>query len=156
MKKHICRILSVILVVCLMVIPANAASDVVTVDAVAVPLPAFTGTLPSVAPIGISKSISCASENYFVLGVDYYVTKGKTTLNVESCTWSPQACDIIIGFYPCDDSSGHGPYGVRFSGGSVTNKTIRSIYVPTGMYWLYVYNAGTRDITGTINYSVSN
>ena len=135
MKKHICRILSVILVVCLMVIPANAASDVETVDAVAVPLPAFTGTLPSVAPMGISKSISCASENYFVLGVDYYVTKG---------------------FYPCDDSSGHGPYGVRFSGGSVTNKTIRSIYVPTGMYWLYVYNAGTRDITGTINYSVSN
>lgn len=51
MKKHICRILSVILVVCLMVIPANAASDVETVDAVAVPLPAFTGTLPSVAPM---------------------------------------------------------------------------------------------------------
>lgn len=154
MKKHICRILSVILAVCLMVIPVNAASDVETVEAVAVPLPAYTGTLPPVAPMGISKSISCASKTYSApLSVDYYVTPGKTKLNIESCTWSPQACDIIIGFYPCDASSG--PYGVRFSGGSISNKTVTTGNVPAGMYWVYVYNAGSSKVTGTINYSVS-
>lgn len=154
MKKQISRILSVIMVVCLMVIPVNAASDVETVEAVEVSLPAYTGTLPPVAPMGLSRAISCSPKTYSApLSVDYYVTPGKTKLNIESCTWSPQACDIIVGFYPCDAS--YSPYGVRFSGGSIYDKTVTTANVPAGMYWVYVYNAGSRKVTGTINYSIS-
>lgn len=52
-------------------------------------------------------------------------------------------------------TTGTEPYGVRLSGGSAHNLTITTENVPTGMYWIYVYNNGDYSVNGVVQYSVS-
>lgn len=153
MKKAICLVFSAVLFVFLAAAPVSAES---TIEAVELPLPEYIGELPSVVPLGLSRNFTCNPGSYSdPLVVDYYVTQGTTKLIVESCTWNPPACDIVVGFYPCV-ATNPGPFGVRFSGGSIGEReTIRTTNIPTGMYWVYVYNAGYTSVSGTINYSIS-
>lgn len=152
MKKSVCMVLAVLLFASFAATPVSAAS---VIEAVPLPLPEYEGQLPSVVPFGASRSISCAPGAYSQpLAVDYYVTQGVTELTIESCTWYPQACDIVVGFYPCV-ATNIKPAGATLSGGSAYGKTIGTSNVPSGMYWVYVYNAGYTSVTGQINFSIS-
>lgn len=152
MKKIVSLVVTAIMLVSMMGVSANAES---VLEAVPVSLPEYVGKLPPVVPQGASHDISCSPGTYAApLAVDYYVTPGVTSLTIESCTWGPQASDIIVGFYPCI-ATNPGPFGVRFSGGAITNSTIYTYNVPAGMYWVYVYNAGAFPISGTMNFYIS-
>ena len=154
MKRYFSIVLALLMLVSFCSFSVAADSDD-TVGAVPITLPKNVNVSQLVMPLSESAKIDCGPDHYsYPLKTDYYVTKGKTKIIVESCTWSPQACDIIIGFFPSDEGAGD-VYGVRFSGGSISNKTIRSVNVPSGTYWIFVYNAGYTAITGTINYSVA-
>lgn len=154
MKGYLSIILALLMFVSFCAFPATADSGD-TVDAVPIALPMDIDISQFVTPFSASSDIYCGPDHYSApLETDYKVTTGKTKIVVESCTWSPQACDIIIGFFPSDPGASD-VYGVRFSGGSISNKTIRSVNVPSGMYWIFVYNAGYTTITGKINYSVA-
>ena len=85
---------------------------------------------------------------------DYNVISGSTKLSISSLTWVYPTCDITVGFFP-SGTTGTTPYGVRLSGGSASNLTITTENVPSGMYWIYIYNNGDYTVNGTIYFSVS-
>ena len=61
----------------------------------------------------------------------------------------------VIPYINFSGATGTEPYGVRLSGGSAHNLTITTENVPTGMYWIYVYNNGDYSVNGVVQYSVS-
>lgn len=152
MKKIVSLVLSAVLLVFLAAPPVSATS---TVEAVELPLPEYTGELPSVVPMGFSRSFSCNPGGYAEpLATDYYVTQGKTKLVIEGGAWELADCDVSVGFYPAV-ATNPGPFGVTFSGGVFQRTVITTNNVPSGNYWIYVYNDGYAPVSGTISYSIS-
>lgn len=130
-------------------------STTLVAEPVSLPSPNFSQSPSQVAPMATSKNFSCGSGHFAEpLQSDYYVIQGSTKLKITSMTWNPPECDITIGFFP-SGTTGTEPYGVRLSGGSAHNLTITTENVPTGMYWIYVYNNGDYSVNGVVQYSVS-
>lgn len=130
-------------------------STTLVAEPVSLPSPNFSQSPSQVAPMATSKNFSCESGHFAEpLQSDYYVIQGSTKLKITSMTWNPAVCDITVGFFP-SGTTGTEPYGVRLSGGSAHNLTITTENVPTGMYWIYVYNNGDYSANGVIQYSVS-
>ena len=152
MKKIVSLVLSAVLLVLLAAPPVSATS---TVEAVELPLPEYTGELPSVVPMGVFRNFSCNPGGYAdPLVTDYYVTQGRTELVIEGGSWQLADCDIKVGFYP-GVATNPGPFSVTFSGGVFQRTVITTDNVPSGNYWIFVYNAGYAPVSGTISYSIS-
>lgn len=86
-----------------------------------------------------------------ILQLEYNVVSGKTVLHINSCSWSPLSKNISIGFYASDAS---GIYKSYFSGGSISNFDIYTDNVPSGEYWVFLYNEGDESITGAIDFHI--
>lgn len=133
----------------------SADNTTLAAEPMSLPVPDFNQFPSQVAPMATSKNFSCGSGHFAEpLQSDYYVIQGSTKLKITSMTWNPPVCDITIGFFP-SGTTGTEPYGVRLSGGSAYNLTITTENVPTGMYWIYVYNNGDYSANGVVQYSVS-
>lgn len=144
-RKIICTVLALTLVLSI-AIPASAD----TLSAEIQDLEPGEISYPVSSARANSKSIYATSKGYSYVQ-EYNVVQGETVLHINSCTWNP-AYNIGIGFY---SSTADGIYGVQFSGGSISNRNISTANVPSGTYFIYVYNYGTSTITGAINYYVS-
>lgn len=83
----------------------------------------------------------------------YAIVKEDTRLNISSCVWSPVTQSVFIGFRNVDTNR---IYGCTITGGSVRPISITSAGVPDGEYQIFVKNSGTKPISGTFNYWVSN
>ena len=82
----------------------------------------------------------------------YYITQGSDYLTINSLTWTPSGQNVAVGFYNVNTDTA---YTVTYSGGSVVNGLISTSTVPTGEYKIYVRNAGSKSISGSISYSMS-
>ena len=175
MKKCICRILSVILVVCLMVIPVNAASDAETTNGFTYtpiltngePSPGGSFTIDDVqlAPIrSDAETFSLYATRYFGFGellynnvmsdwVEYEVQQGDdVSVNVTSCSWYPHTCNLEVGIL---NLTGSDTLCKNVTGGEYSG-TMTFRNVNAGTYIVYVRNLSSRTITdGSIRYSIS-
>lgn len=175
MKKQICRILSVILVICLMVIPVNAASDTESANGF-VYTPILTNGEPSpggsftiddvkLAPIrSDAETFAIYATRYFGFSdllynnimsdwVEYEVQQGDSvTVKVTSCSWYPHTCKLEVGILNLtgSDSLCKNVTGGEYSG------TLTFSNVNAGTYIVYVRNLSSRTVTdGSIRYSIS-
>ncbi|MBQ8813012.1 MAG: hypothetical protein IJZ85_00745 [Lachnospiraceae bacterium] len=86
-----------------------------------------------------------SSSTYYVSGEDSYI-------QIQQLTWWEPVNDIVVGWY---NTQTHKYYGLAYSGGNISNRTISSEGVPDGMYKIYVKNAGSDTLqSGTLQYSV--
>ena len=133
----------------------SAEDTTLAAEPMSLPIPDFSQSPPQVTPMALYRSFTCGAGHYAdPLLSDYYVAQGTTKLTISSLTWNPPSCDITVGFFP-SGTTGVKPYGVRISGGSTSNLTITTENVPTGTYWIYIYNNGSYTANGTIHFSVS-
>lgn len=82
----------------------------------------------------------------------YNIQDEDATLTITSMTWDFGAQELLVGWYNIDTGV---DYFVRFTGGEVSDFDISSYRLPDGDYRVYVKNNGTRAVTGTIRYNVS-
>ena len=82
----------------------------------------------------------------------YNIQDEDATLTITSMTWDFGAQELLVGWYNIDTGV---DYFVRFTGGEVSDFDISSYHLPDGDYRVYVKNNGTRAVTGTIRYNVS-
>lgn len=81
----------------------------------------------------------------------YYITSGTDKLKVHSLTWTPTGQNISVAFINAQTGD---TYAVAYSGGSVSNKIIKTTTVPTGEYYVAVVNYdGPSTVTGALSYS---
>lgn len=133
----------------------SADNTTLAAEPLSLPVPDFNQFPSQVSPMALYKSFSCEAGHYAEpLLSDYNVISGSTKLSISSLTWVYPTCDITVGFFP-SGTTGTTPYGVRLSGGSASNLTITTENVPSGMYWIYIYNSGDYTVNGTIYFSVS-
>jgi len=100
----------------------------------------------------ISQNFGDLAGHNYVNCCDCQVTQGKTKIIIDSCSWLPTH-DIEIGF--CSNATGK-DYGATLSGGSVHNVTISTDNVPSGAYWMYIYNkSASRISSGVLFYSIT-
>ena len=166
MKKCICRILSVILVVCLMVIPVNATSDAETTNGFTYtpiltngePSPGGSFTIDDVqlAPIRSDADFGFGEllyNNIMSDWVEYEVQQGDdVSVNVTSCSWYPHTCKLEVGIL---NLTGSDTLCKNVTGGEYSG-TMTFRNVNAGTYIVYVRNRSSRTITdGSIRYSIS-
>lgn len=82
----------------------------------------------------------------------YYISDEDAMLTINSCTWSPSSQDVKIGWYNVDTGA---TYTVTYDGGEIDSKRINSKGVPDGDYKICIINAGSKSITGALQYEVS-
>ena len=82
----------------------------------------------------------------------YNIQDEDATLTITSMTWDFGAQELLVGWYNIDTGV---DYFGRFTGGEVSDFDISSYRLPDGDYRVYVKNNGTRAVTGTIRYNVS-
>lgn len=144
--------MSCFLIVCMLfTVPIPTFADATTVDATIASESCVPGTvqLPDTnvpCPLTNLKSFGGLSVGELKVLGEGKVKKGSTKLVVDSCSWYPNS-SIEIGFY---DSPSGIRYGVVYTGGSISNSSIRTINVPDGYYFWYVKNLGDYDITDGI------
>lgn len=80
-----------------------------------------------------------------------YLYNGEDAMLINSLTWSSSGQDIRVGFQNVQTGK---LYGYTFSGGTVTNFTLKMGDAPTGEYKIYVQNvgSGTQKISGNMSY----
>lgn len=157
MKKNLLRIVSFVLafVVCFgasAMAYAAEPSEEESVDYIVLPEvegEAIEGITPRA---GTNFSFSLASGGSKKSNETYYITQGEDSLYVSTLTWSPSGQTLKVGYYNVDTGTS---YVVSVSGGSVSGKTIGTKTVPTGEYRIYVKNAGSASVSGSISYTVS-
>lgn len=81
----------------------------------------------------------------------YYISNEDAMLTINSCTWSPSSQDVKIGWYNVDNKV---TYTVTYDGGDISSKKINSSGVPNGDYKVCIINAGSKSITGALQYEV--
>lgn len=175
MKKHICRILSVILSVYLMVIPVNAASNGKNADDFTYtpvltngelsPSGSFSVDDVQLAPIcSDAETYALYATRYFGFDdflhnniisdwVEYEVRQGDSvTVNVTSCSWYPHTCNIEVGILSL---TGPESMCAKLTSGDYSGELVFDD-VNAGTYIVYVRNLSSRTITdGSMRYSVS-
>ena len=81
----------------------------------------------------------------------YYISNEDAMLTINSCTWNPSSQDVKIGWYNVDNKI---TYTVTYGGGDISSKKINSSGVPDGDYKVCIINAGSKSITGALQYEV--
>lgn len=93
-------------------------------------------------------SLSCTA---FAVEEVEYEPSTEETIIINSCTWSPSSQDVKIGWYNVDNKV---TYTVTYDGGDISGKKINSSGVPNGDYKVCIINAGSKSITGALQYEV--
>jgi hypothetical protein len=78
-----------------------------------------------------------------------YLTN-KDKLKVEALTWAPMGNDVRVEVFNINTGQG---YGVNYSGGSITNRTISLTTIPAGDYRVFVVNISSSNVSGILQYS---
>lgn len=153
--KKIVSLVCIMLLILSFSIPASAASQLGFVEDVHEEILQETDSSlsnPVVRASLTSFSFNLSSSTSKKSSETYYIYQGKGSLYISSLTWSPTGQNIKVGYYNVETGK---TYVVEYSGGSVTDKTLGTKNVPDGEYRIYVYNAGTKIVEGTISYQMS-
>lgn len=157
MKKNLLRFVSFVLVfvVCFGVSAMAYAAEIseeAGVGYIALP-EAESGEGENIAPCANTNfSFSLPSNTSQRSSETYYITQGVDSLYISTLTWSPSGQTLKVGFYNVDTKKVN---VISVTGGSVSGKTITTSNVPTGEYRIYVENAGSVSVSGSISYTVS-
>lgn len=143
------RKITCLILVAMMLLSTSGIAHATYVEAEELHLPPWSDISSDVMPMEFPRNGIIPAKSYFYI-TEYYVTQGQTVLRVNSCTWSPQH-PIAIGFYACNAST---TYGINFYGGYTNTYTIGTSSLPSGEYWIYVYNYGTGEISFELNYDL--